>query len=89
MPSPFLYTACMARGWESKAVEAQQEDASRPRAPRLNPTREELDRREKTQTLELTRSRLVGDLTRATATAHRKMLEQAIASLDEQLAALQ
>jgi hypothetical protein len=79
----------MARGWESKSVEAQQEDASRPRAGRPAPTRDELDRSEKRRALELTRVRMVGDLARATAAPHRTMLEQAIASLDEQLASLQ
>jgi hypothetical protein len=88
MAGRFLYTGNMARGWESKSVEAQQEDASRPRT-RLNPTREELDRREKRRTLELTRARMRGDLSRATAPAHRKMLEDVIAALDAQLATLQ
>ena len=87
--SRILYTGVMARGWESKSVEAQQEDASRPRTPRHAPTRDQLDRGEKRRALELTRARMSGDLARATAPAHRTMLEQAIASLDQQLAALQ
>ena len=79
----------MARGWESKSIEAQQEEATRPRSPRPAPRREDLDRADKRRALELTRKRIVDDLSRATAPAHRKMLEQAIASLDDQLAALQ
>jgi hypothetical protein len=83
------YTGTMARGWESKSVEAQQEEASRTRKPRRAPTREELDRSDKRRALELTRKRMADDLTRATVPAHRQMLEQALASLDDQLATLQ
>lgn len=38
--------------------------------------------------LTLTRSRALADLEHATAPPHRRMLEQAIAALDEQLAQL-
>jgi hypothetical protein len=78
----------MARGWESKAIESQQEEAarSRPRPPALSPAdRATAERR---RTLELQRTRAAGDLARATAPAHREMLERAIASIDEQIAAL-
>ena len=37
------------------------------------------------RTLELTRTRIRHDLSRATAPAHKRMLEQAIATLDQQL----
>jgi hypothetical protein len=79
----------MARGWESKAVEAQQEaaGASRPGAPRLSD--EEAARRRRRDTLMLARSRALSDLQLACAPAHRGMLEQAIADLDRQLAALE
>jgi hypothetical protein len=75
----------VARGWESKSIEAQQEEASRTRtAPRqLNET--ELLRRDKRRTLELARARAAEDLSRATATPHRRMLEQALEALDAQL----
>ena len=75
----------MARGFESKMVEFQQEEASRPRvaAPKL--TGDEKARRNRRQGLELARSRAAADLARAPAPAHRKMLEQAIAALDDQL----
>ena len=43
---------------------------------------------ERRATLELTRARAVADLNRATALPHRRMLEQAIATIDEQLAQL-
>ncbi|HEX5475997.1 MAG TPA: hypothetical protein VFX12_15160 [Vicinamibacterales bacterium] len=77
----------MARGWESKSIEAQQEEAARERtrAPALSAT--ERARLERRRSLELTRARAAADLARARAPAHRRMLEQAIAALDQQLAA--
>ena len=75
----------MARGWESKSIEAQQEEASRgrPKGPALT----EADRlkSDKRRTLELARTRAAEDLSRASAPAHRQMLEQALAALDRQL----
>ena len=76
----------MARGWESKSVEAQQEEAIRSGQKRA--TAAELATGERRRTLELTRKRALDDLSRASAPAHRDMLEHAIASLDEQLATL-
>jgi len=79
----------MARGWESKSVEAQQQDASQQKARGPAPTAEELTRRERRRTLELARSRARTDLARASAPAHRQMLESAIADLDRQMAELE
>jgi hypothetical protein len=79
----------MARGWESKSVEAQQQDASQQKARRPAPTAEELIRRDRRRTLELARGRARHDLARASNPAHRQMLESAIAALDAQIAALE
>jgi hypothetical protein len=79
----------MARGWESKSVEAQQDEASRERVKKPQLTAEQRAVAERRATLELTRARAADDLTRATAAHHRKMLEQAIATIDEQLAQLE
>jgi hypothetical protein len=79
----------MARGWESKSVEAQQDDASRARRSPTGPiTLSEAERvkRGKRRTLELARTRAAQDLERATAAPHRRMLEQALKALDDQLA---
>jgi hypothetical protein len=76
----------MARGFESKSVEAQQEEAARGKAkarPAMTPDQQAIDQRRRT--LELTRARARDDLSRATAPAHRRMLEQAIAALDNQI----
>ena len=76
----------MARGWESKSVEAQQDEASRDRVSKPQLTPEQRTIAERRATLELTRARTAADLNRATASHHRRMLEQAIATIDEQLA---
>ncbi|MFI5177840.1 MAG: hypothetical protein ACHQO8_04730 [Vicinamibacterales bacterium] len=73
----------MARGWESKSVEAQQADRERHEpaaAPPIDPAREAARR-----TLELARARAQSDLRAATHPTHRAMLEAAIRALDEQL----
>ena len=78
----------MARGWESKAIEAQQEAAfdRRPKGVPLNPV--DAARAAERATLMLARSRALADLQQACTPAHRAMLEQAIAHLDARLAAL-
>ena len=78
----------MARGWESKAIESQQESAADAR--RLGPAVEpgEVSRQDRHATLMLARTRALADLQLACAPAHRAMLEQAIAELDQRLADL-
>ena len=75
----------MARGFDSKFVEAQQEEATREKKPRPTLTPEQRDLATRRQALELSKARALSDMERATAPAHRKMLEQAIAALDDQL----
>jgi len=78
----------MARGWESKAIEAQQEAAaSNTRAPALLSAADAARRAER-MTLQLARARAQADLQAACASAHRAMLEQAIVDLDKKIAAL-
>lgn len=76
----------MARGWESKSVEAQQEaaDTRAPAAPRVPPG--EAERQSTRATLMLARTRALADLQQACSPAHRAMLEQAIAELDRRIA---
>jgi len=77
----------MARGWESKSVEQQQEERSSPnqafRAP-LSP--DEQQRNRKRDGLLLSRERLAQELQAATNPRCREMLQRAIAELDGQLA---
>ena len=79
----------MARGWESKSIEAQQDEAERSRAVRSPLTQQQRELQERLRTLMMSRSRAVADLGRATLPSHRKMLERAIAALDEQISQLQ
>jgi hypothetical protein len=78
----------MARGFDSKFVEAQQEEASRSRTLRPARSAEETARATRRDALQLSRARAVADLSRASAPAHRQMLERAIEALDAQLADL-
>jgi hypothetical protein len=79
----------MARGWESKSVEQQQELASsdvREKGRRLTP--EEASRTREKQSLQLSRARVLDQLAHATSPTRRSMLEQALADLDCRLAHL-
>lgn len=76
----------MARGFESKMVEFNQEEAARGRSASEPRSPEEQARMTRRASLELARTRAVSDLRGATRPAHRAMLEQAITALDAQLA---
>jgi hypothetical protein len=78
----------MARGWESKSIEAQQDEAARPASARPALTPDQRVVAERRRTLELSRARAIDDLRRATAPQHRQMLEQALQAIDQQLAEL-
>jgi hypothetical protein len=77
----------MARGFESKSVEAQQEEALRRSSTTgtADITPEARVAEERRRGLELTRVRMQQDLSRAVVPAHRQMLEEAIAALDKQI----
>ena len=80
----------MARGWESKSVEDQQEAAAQRRAadaaPPVLPV--EAERKQELDTLHLARARVLADLQRACQPAHRGMLEQALADVEARIAAV-
>ncbi len=77
----------MARGWESKSVEAQQADreAVNPKGTGVQPTPEEAARADRRHLLELSRARAVSDRATAMSPAHRAMLDAAIRALEDQL----
>jgi hypothetical protein len=80
----------MARGWESKSVEQQQEEMSEQRKtlrPPISP--DEQQRNRKREGLLLCRKRLTQQLQAAGNSRHRQMLEQAIAELDTQLSSFE
>ena len=75
----------MARGWESKSIESQQADAAADRSRKAALTPQALAMEARRRELNLARSRVVADLERATAPAHRQMLERALADLDAKI----
>jgi len=80
----------MARGWESKSVEQQQEEMSQRRETARSPiSSAEQQRNRKRDGLLLSRQRLTQSLQTACNPRHRQMLEQSIAELDRQLSSLE
>jgi hypothetical protein len=76
----------MARGFDSKFVEAQQEEAARGKTvTRHTVSPEERANEQRRRTLQLTRTRTEHDLNRAKAPAHREMLQQALDALDREI----
>ncbi|HKV07625.1 MAG TPA: hypothetical protein VJ725_05760 [Thermoanaerobaculia bacterium] len=78
----------MARGWESKSVESQIEDAEARRDRGASLTAEERERRQKQEGLELSRRRVVKEIEETRSAARRASLEQALAYLDEEIGKL-
>lgn len=75
----------MARGWESKAIESQQEEAARAKRPRRELSAEERALSERRQVLALALANARSELGAAHAPAHRSMLEQKIAAIEAEL----
>lgn len=79
----------MARGWESKAVEQQQDEAARRERRAHRPVAEvERQRQQERETLRMARSLTRAELARATREAHRAMLGERLAAIERRLAAL-
>ena len=76
----------MARGFESKDVEFQQAEAERAKAPGPEMTPEERDVSGRRATIALALARARADLSAARSPAHQRMLSDAIAALEQQLA---
>jgi hypothetical protein len=83
LPDRILYG--VARGFESKDVEFQQSEAERAKEVRPALTAEQREAQASRRTIELALTCAKGDLASARTPAHREMLEQAIAALEEQL----
>jgi ribosomal protein S1 len=78
----------MARGWESKSVESQIEDAASraDRGKALTPKQREIE--SKRASLDLSRRRVLQELESTRAAVRRTALEQALAFLDEEIGKL-
>jgi hypothetical protein len=80
----------MSRGWESKDVESQMEEAALRRAAprRLPQTAEQLRIETERESLQLSRTRVLKDVEAATHPRRREQLESALRHLDQKLANL-
>lgn len=81
----------MARGWESKAVESQIEEAASRRAGqtrvRVDPA--ELERRATRESLELARKHVLNELETTRHPRRESMLRASLKHLDEKIAELE
>jgi hypothetical protein len=84
----------MSRGWESKDVESQMEEAASRRASSVNIARqtpltaEQIRLQTERKSLELSRTRVLKDLEAASNPRWREQLEAALRHLDRKLAEL-
>ena len=68
----------MARGWESKSVESQQEERPQ-RGSSIDPNQRQRD------SIELSRRRVLNELKSARSDVHRTALESALKHLDDEI----
>ena len=80
----------MARGWESKSIESQIEEAeSRAQLRRApQPSAEQIRIERERESLQLSRTRVLQDLAAATNPKYRELLSRSLRYLDEKIAAL-
>lgn len=85
------YNVSMARGWESKAVEAQIESQpSGPSAPRRGQqTPSQMEAQRHKQVLLLSRKKILGDLEGSLNPRHQEQLRRALADIEARLAELE
>ena len=80
----------MARGWESKSVEDQVAAAEAAKEARAKPhlSAEQRERRERRDSLRLSRANITTRLKTTTNPHYRQQLEKALEDLDQRLAAV-
>jgi hypothetical protein len=76
----------MSRGWESKSVEEQQNQAAAPKPVAANDQAEAAEIKRKRQALELQRERILSE--RTSSPHRRSALSLALADVEEKLAEL-
>jgi hypothetical protein len=80
------YNRAMARGWESKFVEAQQDEAARQTtSPQPHRARAETEYIRRKESLRLALQSVRQQLERSCDERHRRMLERAAADLEKQI----
>jgi hypothetical protein len=75
----------VARGFESKSVESQQEEAQRSKALRPALTPEEQARRTRREGLEMALAQTQSELSAACRPAHREMLKLRLEAIEAQI----
>ncbi len=75
----------MARGWESKSVEQQQDEAQAQQQGGNGGTPERAEQIRALQGLQLSRTRVLKQLETATNPRHREMLQAALADLEAKI----
>jgi hypothetical protein len=78
----------MARGWESKSVESQQDDAREAKKTGRALSADERNRAQRRATLELALASTQADLSVACRPAHREMLQRKLEALKAELGTL-
>jgi len=76
----------MSRGWESKSVEEQQNQAAAPKPVAADSRVEDAERKRRRQGLELQRERILSE--RTSSPHRRSALTNALADIEEKLAEL-
>ena len=81
------YNESMARGWESKSVEAQIESAAERSVPNRSVGRSaaDVDQMRQKENLVLSRTRVMHDLENSANPRYRQILEKALADLDAKI----
>ena len=75
----------MARGFESKSVESQQEEAQRPKSAAPSRSPEELARQTRKAGLELALAQTQAEMTAACKAAHKEMLKLKLDAIQAQI----
>jgi hypothetical protein len=79
----------VARGWESKSVEAQQAEANdKPARSQAPMSADDAARWREKESLRLSRQRVLQQMQVTQNARHRKLLEDALADLDQKLSGL-
>ena len=87
-PCGAAYNFSVARGWESKSVELQQDDARSTGEPKRQLTPEQKEIESRKEGLKLSRSRILEQLHATQNPLYRKTLEQALATIEDQITRL-
>jgi hypothetical protein len=75
----------VARGWESKSIEQQQDEAQSSKEPKRRLTPAQRTAESRREGLRLSRNRILQQLQSAGNDNYRKTLEQSLAALEEEI----